>query len=237
MPILNQRQTSEGIMEEVIYNAVNDTSNKIELNLREELPEITLITSAAPKYTEVSLSLIKYLVNNRKFPGIYVTINRPYESIKQMLEKDVDLRYLFFIDGSSSSVPTSANRDKKDLFKALQEVRASRIQKSKPEQTKECLYMANIKNLTDFMMAIDQAIGAIQTLQNPPGINKFLVIDSPSTLLLYNDAVSVSRFLHHITMRLRESKVKGIFLVLERESDKNLVDQLCLFSDKAVNIK
>ncbi|MCX9010081.1 MAG: hypothetical protein OIN66_03060 [Candidatus Methanoperedens sp.] len=233
----NQMQNPEGMLNGIIYKAINDIPVQIEQNLREELPEITLITSAAPKYTEVSLSLIKYLVNNRKFAGIYVTVNRPYESMKQMLEKTVDLRYLVFIDGSSSSAPTSVDKDKKDLYRAWQEVRVSRIQKSKPEQTKECLYLANIKNLTDFIMAIDQAIGALQALQNPVGVKKFLVLDSPSTLLIYNDAGSVSKFLHYIAMRLRESKVKGIFLVLERESDKNFIDQLCLFSDNVLNIK
>jgi KaiC/GvpD/RAD55 family RecA-like ATPase len=156
--------------------------------------------------------------------------------MKQMLEEAVDLRYLIFIDGSSSSLPTSANKDKKDLFRALQEVRASKNQKSNPKQTKECLYLANIKSLTDFIVAVDQAVGALQALENP-GVTKFLVFDSPSTLLLYNDAASVFRFLHNITKRLRESKVRGIFLVLEQESDKNSVDQLCLFSDKIINIK
>lgn len=236
MPILNQMQNSEKMVDGIIYKPINDTATQIEQNLREALPEITLITSAAPKYTEVSLSLIKYLINNKKFPGIYVTVNRPYASMKQMLEEAVDLRYLIFIDGSSSSLPTSANKDKKDLFKALQEVRASKIQKSNPEHTKECLYLANIKSLTDFIVAVDQAIGALQALENL-GVTKFLVFDSPSTLLLYNDAASVFRFLHNITKRLRESKIRGIFLVLERESDKNSVDQLCLFSDKILNIK
>src|SRR5574341_680913 len=136
----NQTQTSEEMLDGIIYNATKDIPVQIEQNLREDLPAITLVTSAAPRYTEVSLSLIKYLVNNKKFPGIYVTVNRPYESMKQMLEKTVDLRYLVFIDGSSSAAPTSVDKDKKDLYRTWQEVRVSKVQKSKPEQTKECLY-------------------------------------------------------------------------------------------------
>ncbi len=169
-----------------------------------ECPFVVLALSSAERYSEANTAIIKHMVNNLKVPGVYVTLNKPYKTVKRDLEKAVDMRMIIFIDG----VTDTAGR---------------------PRKTDGCLFLPDMTSLTDMGIIIDQAIGSI------PHESKFILFDSLSTLLIYNNTGSVAKFIHYLSGRIREWDVDGIFLSLERESDRELLSQLSLFCDKTIH--
>lgn len=100
----------------------------------------------------------------------------------------------------------------------------------KTNDSDRCLYLSDLRNLSDLAVIIDEAIDAI------PYENKFLFLDSLSTLLLYNNTGSAAKFAHFLTGKLRAFDLDAIFLSLELESDAEFLTQLSLFCDKKINL-
>jgi archaellum biogenesis ATPase FlaH len=65
---------------------------------------------------------------------------------------------------------------------------------------------------------------------------KFIVLDSLSTLLIYNDGRAVARFAHLLTEKMRRWGTTGSFLTVEMNPKRDLVPQLAPFCDKVVKI-
>ena len=181
-------------------------SMKVRENLVSKLSRsqdyVALATVNADAYAEVNSEIIYYLTEVRKTPGVYVTLNKPFEAIKSFLQsKEVNINMLMFIDAVTKTAGGST------------------------EKTDRCLFIGNPENLTDIAMAMDQAVRAI------PAKERFLFFDSLSTLLVYNKPVMVVKFIHFLAGKMRVWKVKGIIISLMRESDKELIDQLMQFCD------
>lgn len=104
---------------------------------------------------------------------------------------------------------------------------ASRTEARKVEN---CLYIGSPEKLSDMSVAMDQAIKAL------PTIEKFLIFDSLNTLTIFNKPTTVARFIHFLTAKMREWKVKGIIITLEKETEPALLDELTQFSDARVDM-
>ena len=60
---------------------------------------VILVVVDAKKYQKTNLELIKYLVGEKKIPGVYVTLNRPYDIMQRTFQKNnIDSRLIIFID-------------------------------------------------------------------------------------------------------------------------------------------
>ena len=168
-------------------------------------PFVVLFIATPTKYLEQNLELLRDFVNRRKMAGIYVTVNRPYESLVSMLKGEkVDTARMFFID------------------------MVSKMPQDKPSRTGNCIFMGSATNLTDLSVAISQAVSA-NTKDK-----KFIFLDSLSTMLIYNEAGSLAKFSHFLTSRLREWNVDGVFISLDTKSDKELTEKLSQFCDRVV---
>lgn len=167
---------------------------------------IALATVSAKNYQKTNIALVKHFTQDKKIPGVYVTLNKPFENIENALEKaGVDTKMIIFID----SVTKTAG--------------------GKISKTKHCLFIGNPENLSDISIAMDQAVRAL------PGKDKFLFFDSLSTLLLYNSVPTVARFIHFLAGKMRVWKVKGIVISLERKEDRDLIEELSQFCDVVID--
>lgn len=163
---------------------------------------IALATVSAKSYQKINIELIRHLTKTKNVPGVYVTLNKPFDIIKSVLEgKGVDTNMVIFIDAVTKTAG------------------------GKVSKTKNCLFIGNPENLSDISVAMDQAVRAL------PGKEKFLFFDSLSTLLLYNSVETVVRFIHFLAGKMRVWKVKGIIISLERKADKDLIEELSQFCD------
>lgn len=104
----------------------------------------------------------------------------------------------------------------------------SRSQESK--KVDNCLYIGNPEKLSDMSVAMDQAVKALPTEQ------KFLIFDSLNTLTIFNKPATVARFIHFLTGKIREWKIKGVIVTLKKETEQALLDELTQFSDAQIDV-
>jgi KaiC/GvpD/RAD55 family RecA-like ATPase len=169
-------------------------------------PYIVLVVTSAASYQEVNKQIIKYMIDERNLPSIYVTINKPYETVKKVLGEVVDTRLIIFIDA------------------------ITRASGGKPEREKGCLFIDSPRNLTDLSIAISEAAQSI------PVEKKFVFFDTLSTLLIYNTAGTVARFTHFLIGRIRMWNAEGVLLSLEKEAGETLLSQISQFCDATIFI-
>ncbi len=164
---------------------------------------VTVLLADAGNYFKATTELIKKLVNEKKFVGVYVSLNKPAETVINAFElKGIDLNSLIFIDG----VTINNNSDKNIIF------------------------VNSPKNLTDLAIALTQSVNGIKSEQ------KFVFFDSISTLLIYNSAPKTVKFAHFLASKIRDWRVKGIILSLEKESNSETISQLKMFSDNVIEL-
>ena len=166
---------------------------------------VILITVDAKNYQNTPIHILKFLVNEQRIPGVYVTLNKPYEvMLRNLQSNNIDQRLVIFIDAVSRT-----------------------------EQTKKidnCLYIGSPEKLSDISVAMDQAIKAL------PTTDKFLIFDSLNTLSIFNKPGTVARFIHFLAGKMREWKIKGIVITLDKETDQSLLDELTQFSDARIDL-
>lgn len=75
----------------------------------------------------------------------------------------------------------------------------------------------------------------IDTLCNEKKI-KFIVLDSLSTLLLYNDTKEVEKFAHDLLNKTRKAGVSITILVPKENSKEDILAEITQFCDKEIEI-
>lgn len=65
---------------------------------------------------------------------------------------------------------------------------------------------------------------------------KFLILDSISTLLVYNSSQAVEKFCHTVIAKNRNENVVGIFLMIESEDHRDVVETLAQFVDNVTTV-
>jgi KaiC/GvpD/RAD55 family RecA-like ATPase len=138
--------------------------------------------------------------------GIYITANQPYASLVEML--------------------TENGVDIKNLF--FVDCITKRVKES-PEEDENCIYIDSPKNLTDISISITEALEAAEG-------EKFLFMDSLSTLLIYNPADVLARFSHFLISKIKLLKVAGVFMSAERDMEKGVLRQISQFCDKTIRL-
>jgi len=169
---------------------------------------IVLINVNAQDYLKANTKILKVLANDDKLPGVYITINKPYKTMKNILEKEgVDTKQMYFID----CITKTAGGDISD-------------------KGEKVFYLDSPQNLTGLGVAMGEAIRSI------PETDKYLFMDSLSTLLLYHNNGTVAKFSHFLTGKMRLWGLRGILMAIEKEADPEFSDQLAQFCDTVVTL-
>lgn len=162
---------------------------------------VALATVDSKDYQKTNIKIIRHLTNEQNIPGVYVTLNRPYETMNKVLKgKGVDTKMVIFIDAVTKIV--GGNVKKKG----------------------NCLYIGSPEKLSDISIAMDQAVRSLPQ-------EKFVFFDSLSILLLYNNPKMVAKFVHFLSGKMRVWHVRGIIISLRKEEDKKLIKELMQFCD------
>lgn len=165
---------------------------------------ILIVTVDAKNYQKTAIDVVKFLVNEQNVPGVYVTLNKPYDIMQRTLaNNNIDTRMVIFIDAAT---------------------------RTEPRRVENCLYIGSAEKLSDMSVAMDQAIKALPTNE------KFLIFDSLNTLSIFNKPATVARFIHFLANKMREWKIKGIIITLEKETEQSLLDELTQFSDLRIDL-
>ncbi len=160
--------------------------------------DIVLLETGQENYLWTVELILKDLVNHRKMPLIYVTINRPYESLRALfLKKKIDLRLMMFIEAIPGKKTKGLN-----------------------PSTSNCLSLGGPYNLTDISLAISEALSAISQE------NKVVIIDSLDAFLHYGSTTTILRFMHFILSKIREFGAKGVILTMKNNQHEGVISDL-----------
>jgi len=180
--------------------------NKI---LRELKPNKVILFIIEPKkYHSIHLKILKGIVEEKKFSGIYITANKPYETlVRQLRENKIATENIFFIDAVSKHVS-------QDI-----------------KMTENCLFIPSPSHLTDLGITLTQVLENMEKRED-----KFLILDSISTLLIYNSFETVARFVHFIISRLRVFGLVGLLISIEKILDEKMINILIEMCDEVIEI-
>ncbi len=166
--------------------------------------EIILVKVDAKSYVKVSLEILKFFSGFAE--GIYVTLNKPYFSLKRMLAKEgIDLNKLYFIDSITMQVGGEV----------IDEDR--------------CFYLSS-PDPVQLQVTIERAMDLITSN------NRFIYIDSLSTISLYKSFETLIKFLRHITGKIRLKGFVGTIFTLEKEMDETYYSQITLMCDEVIEV-
>lgn len=94
-------------------------------------------------------------------------------------------------------------------------------------EDKNCQYVTHPSALTEMNLKISDALRN----KNP----ELTIVDSLSSLLVYNSESYVLRFVHGLINKIKESNSKGIYLILKSDITESILDDLALFSDSIID--
>ncbi len=163
--------------------------------------------------SEIVLSLIKpeeyfkgvvaILRRSRSKRVVYITTSKPYKSLVTSLRNNkLDPDAIFFVDCISKTI-----REKVD------------------EATPNCVFLESPQSLNEIGIAVSESVKGMDG-------DRILLLDSLSTLLLYNDAVVVGQFSNFLIGKMRSLGVDTIILALESDTDTEVIQRIKAFVDE-----
>ena len=135
------------------------------------------------------------------------TITKPFESIFDDYSNLINNQNIIFIDCISHAAGISKEKS-------------------------NCIYIESPSQLESILLEIMNSYKNTDDKKN-----KYLIIDSLSSLVIYNDAPLVTEFFTHLINRTRLSDITTISLTIEEEMNDNIRKILYLKSDKIIKLK
>jgi hypothetical protein len=167
---------------------------------------IVLLETSAEKALEISLSTIRYLIDKKQYIGIVVSASRPYKNITQLYQQK------------------GIDTNKILIIDCL-----SKSQSINLEDAGNVLYLDAVSDLTSISLAVK---GSMEKIQG----NKFVFIDSITSMLIHNEPTVFARFIHGVLTKMRISGTSGLLISLERETDKDIRAEIAQLCDKIVRL-
>jgi len=188
---------------------MNDKNFKI--NLCKDLGSlgdvfIVLLNANSKDYINSVLESLKF-ITDKGMGGVYLTSARPYGYMTKHFERyDIDTTNLFFIDTISCMAGKS------------------------PGEHGKCVFIENPSALEEVGMWVNSLMERIEMK------NKILIIDSLSTMQIYNDIGTLTKFSQQLINRLRIRDESGIFTTIDTEIHEGLHNTLASLCDKTIKV-
>lgn len=166
---------------------------------------LVLRLTTADRLKQDNIDIVKDMTG-KGYHIIVITTNQPSEVLKKNYEKSgINLSGIFFIDAITSyAIGTT------------------------PPPEENVRFISNPSNLTDLGIAITGALNEYAARQ------PCFLFDSVSTMLIYLPSVTISKFIHNISNRLRLIDTPGIFLAVGKGLDPMMVSNLSTFMDDII---
>ncbi len=167
---------------------------------------IVLVVTDGSGYN-AAVRRVAYTLASRLDGGVFLTANRPTETLRPAFEEaGISLRGIHFLDCVSSLTGIA------------------------PVASPQTVFIESPTLLEKMFMRADQV------LRRQPGPRRFFIVDSLSSLAVYNGAQPVMEMMHALVGRLRLQRIGAAFLLVERQSDGALRDALSPLCDAVVRL-
>ena len=161
----------------------------------------------ASNYYDLIQALFERIKSKPDEAWVYVTVTKPYDTLLKQYGFLNEIKNVKFIDCIS---------------------RAAGI--TKPEKNVEFIESPTmLEKLSLEIMNIFKEVD--------PKTKKYLVIDSLSNLIVYNDPEIVTEFFYHIINRTRTKEVHTISLAIEDEGLEKYLNRLIFLNDKILKVR
>jgi len=139
--------------------------------------------------------------------GVYVTASRPYRFISsEMQRRNINTDNILFLDCISAMAGEHSSGNEK------------------------CIFVENPAALEEISMHINSLTSRIKSDE------KFLIMDSVSTLLIYNSTNSVKEFSMFLINKMRLEGLNGMLVIIEKEAPEDLKQILIAMCDKTIYV-
>jgi len=158
-------------------------------------------------YSDLIQALFEHTRSKPEDAWVYVTITRPYENIIKQFGDVLDNKNIKFIDCIS---------------------RAAGITKVDPN----CIFIESPTMLEKLGLEI---INIFKEVDEDTG--KYLLLDSLSSLIVYNDPEIVTEFFYHLVNKTRTRNIHTISLAIEEEGLDKYFNKLIYLNDKILKVR
>lgn len=138
---------------------------------------------------------------------VYITVTRPFESFIRLFGDLSRYPNVTFVDCIS---------------------RASGIVR----KDDQCVYIESPTMLEKVMMEVMNLFS-----RAPENAGKFLILDSLSTLMIYNDPSLVTEFFYQLLNKTRSENIHSISLVVEEGEGDKYINKLIYLNDKILKVR
>ena len=200
---------SESELEELL-----SPKNKIDLELEKKLGEMkagfTALAIVEPQnYTESRMGLLRRFVKKKKMAGVFVTVNKPFEKLLQEIRAEgIDADKVRFVDMISNTTGSE-----KEGLKGGAGVD----------------FLESTGDLTELIMVCEKRLNGIKG-------EKFIVLDSVSALLVYNQTEAVEKFIHALANKISKAAAFGVIIIIESRQFEGAIQTLSQFCDGVVKV-
>ncbi len=145
----------------------------------------------------------------------------------------------FFLERGMSAVVLSSNRPytnlldiyKKNNIDTEKVIILDGVSRGKNSgKNKNVVFLDNLNDLTDISIILNE------TLQKLKGKRSFLLIDSITSMLIYNDPRVFAKFIHSVLVKMRINNESGILFSLEDETKKEIRAEIAQLCDRVIKI-
>ena len=158
-------------------------------------------------YTDLLQAIFEHIRNQPQDAWIYVTVAKPYEILVNQFKFLPDANNIRFIDCIS---------------------RAAGILRSDPN----CIYIESPTMLEKIGLEIMNMFKEVDE-----DVEKYLILDSLSNLIIYNDPGIVTEFFYHIVNKTRVKNIHTISLAIEEEGLEKHLNRLIYLNDKILKVR
>jgi len=158
-------------------------------------------------YSDLVQALFEHIISRPEDAWVYVTITKPYENLIKQFGDLSDARNIKFIDCIS---------------------RAAGISKADPN----CIFIESPTMLEKLGLEIINIFKEVDE-----NTDKYLILDSLSTLIIYNDPEIVTEFFYHLENKTRARNIHTISLAIEEEGADKYLNKLIYLNDKILKVR
>lgn len=139
--------------------------------------------------------------------GVFLTANRPHHALRDLLgQEGIDASKFTFIDCVSSMTGIAPPAE------------------------------PGVLHIESPTMMEKMAMRADQVLRRSAGRRRFVLLDSLSTLSVYNGANTVAEMAHNLITRLRMQSVGAALILVEKQAGEELLDTVKPLCDNVVRL-
>lgn len=158
-------------------------------------------------YADLIQALFERIRDNEEEYWVYLTVTKPYENLTKQYEYLKQSNNIKFIDCIS---------------------RAAGISKADPN----CIFVESPTMLERISLEIMNQFKEVEDISK-----KYLVIDSLSNMIIYNDPEIVTEFFYHIMNRTRARDIHMVSLAIEEEGLSQHLNRLIYLNDKILKVR